>query len=47
VLFVNQQVSLPDDFTRPVVGDLMMELKPGDTIKGRFRIGRNQVQASR
>jgi hypothetical protein len=39
VLFVNQQVSPPDDLSTPVVRDLYMTLNPGDVIEGSFRIG--------
>jgi hypothetical protein len=41
VLFVNQQVSPPDDLSTPVVRDLYMTFNPGDVIEGSFRIGRN------
>ncbi|PWU20172.1 MAG: hypothetical protein C5B50_04595 [Verrucomicrobia bacterium] len=43
ILFVNQQVSPPDDISKPVVSDLYLTLKPGDTLEGRFRVGSNQV----
>jgi hypothetical protein len=39
VLFVNQQVSPPDDLSSNVVRDLYMTLNPGDKIDGSFRIG--------
>jgi beta-galactosidase len=39
VLFVNQQVSPPDDLSTNVVRDLYMTLNPGDIIEGSFRLG--------
>ena len=39
VLFVNQQVSLPNDFTQPVVPDLIMTLASGNVVQGSFRVG--------
>ena len=39
VLFVNQQVSPPDDLSSNVVRDLYMTLNPGDVIEGSFKIG--------
>ena len=42
VLFVNQQVSPPDDISKNVVADFYMTLKPGSTIDGHFRVGSNQ-----
>jgi hypothetical protein len=44
-LFVNQQVTPPDDISKPIVPDYYMMLNRGETIKGHFRIGSNQVQA--
>ena len=41
VLFVNQQVSPPDDLSSNVVRDLYMTLNPGDVVEGSFRIGSN------
>ncbi len=38
-LYVNQQVSLPNDFTAPVVPDLILTLNSGNTLSGTFRIG--------
>jgi autotransporter-associated beta strand protein len=39
VLFVNQQVSLPNDFTMPVVPDLIMTLNAGNVVQGSFSVG--------
>ncbi|HEX8524488.1 MAG TPA: glycoside hydrolase family 2 TIM barrel-domain containing protein [Tepidisphaeraceae bacterium] len=39
VLFVNHQVSPPDDLSTNVVRDLYMTLNPGDTVEGSFRVG--------
>lgn len=39
LLFVNQQVSLPNDFTQPVVPDLIMTITAGTILQGSFRIG--------
>jgi hypothetical protein len=47
VLFVNQQVSPPDDLNKPVVPDFYQTLKAGDIIEGRFRVGLNQAQDHR
>jgi len=44
VLFVNQQVSPPDDISKPVVPDFYLTLKPGDAIEGHFRVGSNPIQ---
>jgi hypothetical protein len=44
-LFVNQQVSPPDDISKPIVPDYYLTLKRGDTIEGHFRIGSNQMEA--
>ncbi|HEV2293517.1 MAG TPA: glycoside hydrolase family 2 TIM barrel-domain containing protein [Tepidisphaeraceae bacterium] len=41
VLYVNQQVSPPDDLSSNVVRDLYMTLNPGDVIEGSFKIGSN------
>jgi hypothetical protein len=41
VLFVNQQVSPPDDISTNIVRDLCMTLNPGDKISGSFRVGSN------
>jgi beta-galactosidase len=39
VLFVNQQVSVPNDFTTQVVPDLIMTLSSGNYIQGSFSVG--------
>ena len=39
LLFVNHQVSPPDDLSSNVVRDLYMTLKPGDVIEGSFKVG--------
>lgn len=39
VLFVNQQVSPPDDISKNVVSDFYLTLKPGSAMEGRFRVG--------
>jgi hypothetical protein len=39
VLYVNQQVSVPNDFTTQVVPDLIMTLSSGDIIQGSFSVG--------
>jgi beta-galactosidase len=44
-LFVNQQVSPPDDISKPIVADYYMMLTPGKTVEGHFRVGSNQAQA--
>jgi beta-galactosidase/beta-glucuronidase len=41
ILFVNQQVSPPEDLSTNVVRDLYLTLNPGDKITGSFRIGAN------
>ena len=46
VLFVNQQVSLPNDFTQPVVPDLIMTLTAGNVLQGSFRIGSMTVSTT-
>jgi hypothetical protein len=46
-LFVNQQVSPPDDLSKPVVPDFYQTLKAGDIIEGRFRVGSNQSKEHR
>jgi hypothetical protein len=38
-LYVNQQVSLPNDFSTPVVPDLLLTLTPGTVLQGSFRVG--------
>jgi hypothetical protein len=38
-LFVNQQVSVPNDFTTQVVPDLIMTLSSGNIIQGTFSVG--------
>lgn len=43
VLFVNQQVSPPDDISRNVVQDFYMKLNAGKVIEGHFRVGSNQI----
>lgn len=43
VLFVNQQVSPPDDISKNVIPDFYMTLKPGSQVDGRFRVGSNQI----
>jgi hypothetical protein len=47
VLFVNQQVSPPDDISKPVVPDFYQTLKAGDIIEGSFRVGSNQAEDHR
>lgn len=42
LLFVNQQVSPPDDISKPIVPDDYLTLKRGATIEGSFRVGSNQ-----
>jgi hypothetical protein len=42
-LFVNQQVSPPDDISKNVVADFYLTLKPGNTVAGSFRVGSNQL----
>ena len=39
VLFVNQQVSVPNDFTTQVVPDLIMTLSSGNIVQGSFSVG--------
>ncbi len=39
VLFVNQQVSVPNDFTTEVVPDLIMTLNSGNVVQGSFTVG--------
>lgn len=39
VLYVNQDVSLPDDFTTPVVPDQILTLASGNTLQGSFSVG--------
>ncbi|PWU19354.1 MAG: hypothetical protein C5B50_06800, partial [Verrucomicrobia bacterium] len=39
VLDVNQEVSMPDDFTSPVVPDQLFSLSSGNTLSGSFTIG--------
>ncbi len=46
VLFVNQQVSPPDDISKPDVADYYLTLKRGSVIEGHFRVGSNQLLAS-
>jgi beta-galactosidase len=43
VLFVNQQVSPPDDISKDVVKDFYLTLKAGRVMEGHFRIGSNQI----
>jgi beta-galactosidase len=43
-LFVNQQVSPPDDISKPIVPDFYRMLKAGETIAGHFRIGSNLTE---
>ena len=43
VLFVNQQVSPPDDISKNVISDFYMTLKPGGKVDGHFRVGSNQI----
>jgi hypothetical protein len=43
-LFVNQQVSPPDDISKPIVPDFYLMLNRGQTIEGHFRIGANEMQ---
>jgi hypothetical protein len=42
---VNQQVSPPDDISKPDVADYYLTLKRGDVIEGYFRVGSNQFLA--
>ena len=42
VLFVNKQVSPPDDISTSVVKELLLKLKTGDVIEGSFRLGSNR-----
>jgi len=42
-LFVNQQVSPPEDISRNVVSDYYLTLKPGSKIDGHFLVGSNQT----
>ena len=39
VLFVNQTVSLPDDFTTQIVPDQILTLKSGNVVSGSFTVG--------
>jgi hypothetical protein len=39
VLFVNQQVSVPNDFSTSVVPDLIMTLSSGNLVQGSFSVG--------
>ena len=39
VLYVNQQVSVPNDFTTQVVPDLIMTLNSGNIVQGSFTVG--------
>jgi hypothetical protein len=39
LLYVNQEVSMPDDFTSPVVPDQLFSLNSGNTLSGSFTIG--------
>ena len=47
VLFVNQQVSPPDDISKTVIPDFYLTLKAGNVVEGRFRVGSNQLLTSR
>ena len=42
LLYVNQQVSPPDDISSNVVRDLYMTLNRGDKVEGSFRVGLNR-----
>lgn len=42
LLFVNQQVSPPDDISKPIIPDDYLTLTPGSTIEGSFRVGSSQ-----
>lgn len=42
VLFVNSQVSPPDDISSSVVRDVFLKLKAGDVIEGNFHLGSNR-----
>lgn len=44
-LCVNQQVSPPDDISKPIVPDYYLMLQRGKTIEGHFRLGSNQMEA--
>ena len=39
VLFVNQNVSVPNDFTTPVVPDQILSLASGNSLTGSFSVG--------
>jgi hypothetical protein len=39
VLYVNQDVSVPDDFTSPVVPDQILTLSSGNVLQGSFTVG--------
>lgn len=39
ILFVNQQVSVPNDFSTSVVPDLIMTLSAGNEVQGSFTVG--------
>jgi hypothetical protein len=39
ILFVNQNVSVPNDFTTPVVPDQILSLASGNTLAGSFNVG--------
>ena len=39
LLYVNQVVSLPNDFTTPVVPDLLLTLSSGNVVQGSFSVG--------
>ena len=43
LLFVNQQVSPPDDISKNDIPDYYLALKKGSVISGSFRIGSNQM----
>ena len=39
VLYVNRQVSPPDDISSGVVKEFFLHLKKGDEVRGSFRVG--------
>src|SRR5207302_4864233 len=46
LLYVNQQVSLPNDFTTQVVPDLILTLSSGNVLQGSFRVGSMAVRGT-
>ena len=39
MLYVNQQVSVPEDISTNVVPEYVMKLDPGDVVEGTFKMG--------